>query len=224
MAESSPDGEANPSSQPESPQAAAAGSSVPPVFPEPTPSRRPRSTSFRLFVRAREGDSSALNRLFAHLLPSLQRWARHRLPSWARRRVDTGDLVQEAFVNLFRRMGQIEPRRRGALRAYLQESIRNRIRDEVRRAGMVETTQATDPGWRDRGTSPLEHAVSREKSARYRDALARLDLGDQELIVGRIELGYSYEQLAIVSGRVTPDATRVAVRRALVRLAKTMGP
>jgi len=41
--------------------------------------------------------------------------------------------------------------------------------------------------------------------------------------VGRIDLGYSYEQLAIVSGRVTPDATRVAVRRALVRLAKTMG-
>ena len=132
--------------------------------------------------------------------------------------------MQDAFINLFRRRGQIEPRRRGALRAYLQESIRNRIRDEVRRAGMVETTQTANPGWRDRGTSPLEHAITREKAARYREALARLDTADQELIVGRIELGYSYEQLALATGKSSPDAARVAVRRALLRIAGEIGP
>jgi RNA polymerase sigma factor (sigma-70 family) len=178
------------------------------------------STSLRLFVRARAGDSSALSRLFARLLPSLQRWTRRRLPSWARRRMDTGDLVQDAFLNLFRRMGQIEPRRQGALRAYLQESIRNRIRDEVRRAGLVETSQEAGSGFADTGPSPLDRAMASESAERYRKALARLEPGDQELIVGRIELEFSYEQLALSTGRSSPDAARVAVRRALLRLAQ----
>jgi RNA polymerase sigma factor (sigma-70 family) len=182
------------------------------------------STSLRLFVRARVGDSSALSRLFARLLPSLQRWARRRLPSWARRRMDTGDLVQDAFLNLFRRMGQVEPRRQGALRAYLQESIRNRIRDEVRRAGLVETSQGAVSGFADTGISPLDGAIANESVERYREGLTRLDPGDQELIVGRIELGFSYEQLALATGRSSPDAARVAVRRALLRLAQEIHP
>jgi len=182
------------------------------------------STSLRLFVRARVGDLSALSRLFARLLPSLQRWTRQRLPPWARRRMDTEDLVQDAFLHLFQRMGQVEPRRQGALRAYLRVSIRNRIRDEVRRAGMVETSQEAGSGFADTGTSPLDRAMASENAERYREALARLDPGDQELIVGRIELGLSYEQLALATERVSPAAARVAVRRALLRLAEEVHP
>jgi RNA polymerase sigma factor (sigma-70 family) len=178
------------------------------------------TTSLRLFLRARRGDSSALNRLFGHLLPGLQRWARGRLPSWARRRMDTVDLVQEALVNLFRHLGRIEPKRRRALRAYLQESIRNRIRDEIRRAGQVETSGGLTPALPDPGTSPLDRAVALENTARYREALRRLDPGDHELIVARVEMGFSYEQLALATGRPSPDAARVAVRRALLRLAE----
>lgn len=182
------------------------------------------STSLRLFVRARVGDLSALSRLFARLLPSLQRWTRRRLPPWARQRMDTGDLVQDAFLKLFQRMGQVEPRRQGALRAYLRESIRNRIRDEVRRAGLVETSQEAGSSFADMGTSPLDCAMASENAERYREALARLDPGDQELIVGRIELGLSYEQLALATERASPAAARVAVRRALLRLAQEVHP
>lgn len=138
--------------------------------------------------------------------------------------MDTGDLVQDAFLHLFQRMGQVEPRRRGALRAYLRESIRNRIRDEVRRAGRVETSQEADSGFADKGTSPLERAMARENAEQYREALARLEPGDQELIVGRIELGLSYEQLALATERPSPAAARVAVRRALLRLAQEVHP
>ncbi len=182
------------------------------------------STSLRLFARARRGDASALDRLFARLLPSLRRWTRRRLPSWARRRLDTEDLVQHAFLQLFRRLGGFEPRRRRALHAYLQEAIRNRVRDEVRRAALVETSQrsALDPA--DPASSPLDHAISQEDAARYREALARLEPGDQELVVGRVELGLSYEQLALATGRPSPDATRVAIRRALLRLAEEIRP
>lgn len=42
------------------------------------------------------------------------------------------------------------------------------------------------------------------------------------LVVGRMELGYSYEQLSLIAGRSTKDAARVAVRRAVVKLVQRM--
>jgi RNA polymerase sigma-70 factor (ECF subfamily) len=197
--------------------------------PQPAPAQESATgseptTSRLLLSRARRGDASALNRLFHRLLPGLRRWARGRLPRWARGRLDTEDLVQEAFVNLFRRLGSIEPRRHHALRVYLQESIRNRICDEVRRAGRVEVAPEMTPDCPDLGSSPFDRAVASESSARYRQALARLEAAEQELIVGRLELDLSYDQLALATGRPSPDAARVAVRRALLRLAEEIEP
>ena len=54
------------------------------------------------------------------------------------------------------------------------------------------------------------------------EALSRLKNDDQTLIVGRLELGYSYDQLALVVGKSSPDAARVALRRALARLVEEM--
>ena len=190
-----------------------------PPKPAPTSALSRLSTSFYLMLRAQAGESTALDKLFARLLPSLRLWAQYRLPMWARRRLDTGDLVQEAFLHLFRRVKNLEPRRHRALRAYLRESIRHRILDEIRRSALVETSQS---GWSDpidSSASPLDLLTLRETTERYRSALSRLDARDQELIVGRLELGYSYEQLALATGRLSGNAARVAVRRALLRLA-----
>jgi RNA polymerase sigma factor (sigma-70 family) len=166
----------------------------------------------------REGDRGALDALFARLAPSLHRWARGRLPRWARSGADTGDLVQEALVSTFVRIDGFEPRRKDALRAYLQQAVRNRIRDAIRRSGRSTSVSIDEVELEGEG-SPLAAAIDRESARRYRAALERLTPDEQELIVGRIELGYSYEQLALTSGRATPDSARMAVKRALVRLA-----
>jgi len=182
-----------------------------------------RRTSLSLLSRAQRGDRSALDALFGRLLPSLTRWAHGRLPLWARARMDTDDLVQEAFGAIYRRLPRIEPRRKQAIRAYLRQAILNRIRDEVRRAGKVEVRAETDPQWQAHGTSPLSRAVKSENTRRYRQALLRLDTHDQEIITGRLELNFTYEQLALATSKPSPDAARVAVRRALLRLASEMG-
>lgn len=179
------------------------------------------STSIRLWVSGLRGDQGALSRLFGRLLPGITRWTRGRLPTWARRRMDTEDLVQEAFLGLFRRMPPLEPRRRQAVRAYLRQSIRNRIRDEVRRAGRVEVSGVFLEAAAN-GESPLATVISADNAARYREAVRSLAEIDQELIVGRIELGLTYEQLAVAVGKPSAAAVRVAVRRALLRLAEEM--
>jgi RNA polymerase sigma-70 factor (ECF subfamily) len=183
-------------------------------------STRSGSTSLRLLLRAQGGDNSALQQLFRRLLPSLQRWARGRLPGWARGSLDTSDLVQEAFVNAFRRLGHIEPRHRKALEVYLKEAIRNRIRDELRRVGRRGTAEELDESlFEAPGASPHDEAERTQIAERYRSALARMQVDDQQLLVARFDLGCSYEQIALATGRSSSDAARMALRRALLRLA-----
>ena len=61
-----------------------------------------------LLARARDGDEAALERLFERYLPRLQRWARGRLPSWARDMADTHDLVQDTLLRTFRKIDGFE--------------------------------------------------------------------------------------------------------------------
>lgn len=190
-------------------------------------SRRPKTagpgdTSERLLERAQRGESTALNRLFERHLSPLRRWAHGRLPHWARAAVDTSDLVQETLLKTLRHLHRFEFRGQGALRAYLRRSVDNRIKDEFRQIGrrgphdpIDETRQGGDP-------SPLDVTIGRETEGRYRTALERLKHEDRQLIVARIELGYSFEQLALLSGRHRPDSARIALHRALVRLAEEM--
>lgn len=179
-------------------------------------------SSIELLAKARAGDADALDRLLAHHLPKLRRWARGRLPLWARDRDDTDDLVQETVVQTLRRLGAFEPQHDGALQAYLRQALMNRIRDAVRRAGRLPHAVPIDERMEGRDASPLEHAIGRESLERYDAALAALREQDREAIIGRIELGHSYEELAVTLQKPSGDAARVAVHRAMLRLAQAM--
>ena len=201
-------------------------SEAPPGSPEPADPRSsgrgdPEST-FRLINRARAGDREALERLFARHLKPLQRWARGRLPGWARDLADTDDLVQDTLVQTFKRIEGFEPRGVGALQAYLRQAVFNRIRDELRRKGRQPDATDLDGLEVDGGQSPLEQAIGHEAVDRYERALDRLKPEEREAIIARVEMGYSYEELAEALGKPTPDAARKAAQRALVRLAEEM--
>ena len=180
-------------------------------------------STLSLLTRARAGDEGAMNDLFARYLPALQRWARGRLPTKFRDLADTSDVVQEALAQTFKKIGGFEHRGEGAFHAYLRQAVMNRIRDELRRAerrpAMVELEESRP----DDGMSPLEGAIGAEVVEQYEAALQRLTEEERELIVARIELGLTYAELASVLGRPSPDAARMAVGRALVRLAEEMG-
>jgi RNA polymerase sigma factor (sigma-70 family) len=177
--------------------------------------------SQELLRRARAGDNQALGRLLQRYLPSLYRWAHGRIPRWARNAVDTTDVVQDTVLQTIRNLGSFEPQREGALLGYLRRSLLNRIRDRFRYAARHPTYELNDT-FVDAGDSPLDFAIGEENRRRYEEALGRLTPGDREAIVGRLELGYSYEQLALVLKKPTPGAARVAVRRALIRLSDEM--
>jgi RNA polymerase sigma-70 factor (ECF subfamily) len=179
-------------------------------------------STFDLIDRARAGDERAIERLFVRHLKPLQRWASGRLPKWARDLADTQDLVQDVLLQTFKRIDQFEVRRVGALQAYLRQAVVNRVRDELRRKARQPDATDLDGLEMEGSPSPLEEAIGREAVDRYQRALQRLKPEEREAIIGRIEMGYSYEELAQVLGKPTGEAARKAAQRALVRLAEEM--
>lgn len=175
-----------------------------------------------LLARARTGDADALNQLYARYLPLLRRWARGRLPGWTRDLRDTDDIVQETLVQTLRRIDDFNPRHEGALQAYLRQAVVNRVRDEIRRVGRRPASAEMPADYKDSSQSPLDLAIGQEAASRYEAALQRLRPEDRELIVARVEMGNSYQQIASEHGKSSPDAARMAVARALVRLAEEM--
>ena len=166
----------------------------------------------------------AIERAMAALLPFFRRWAHGRLPRFARRRMDTGDVVQEAVVGVLRNLGELDGADQETLKRYLIVAIQNRICDEVRRAQIGEVTNGGAGRQPDTRPSPHEEAIEDEYQRQYRAALLRLGNDDRQLLVGRIDLDLSYRELALATGRPSAEATRAAARRAALRLARIMGP
>ena len=174
-----------------------------------------------LLAQARAGDRDALERLFARHLPLLRRWAAGRLPSWARRGVDTSDLVQDTVIATLGRLDGFEPRGEGALQAYLRRAVINAIRTLIRRANaapeILELGEEIGGG-----PSPLDAAIGAEMFRRYDTALSMLTSLERDAVIGRVELGLSYRQLAELLDRRTADAARMTVTRALVKVVRHM--
>jgi len=175
-----------------------------------------------LLVLVKQGDQLALDRLLQRCIPALRRWAHGRLPLFARGMQDTADLVQDAVFVAMSRLDVFEARHQGALQAYLRQSIMNRIRDLIRQRNRRPVQTEMPEQLSDEAASPLDLAIGSENLDRYEKAVQRLDPADREAIVGRIELQYSYEELALALDKPTPAAARMAVTRAMKRLAKEM--
>jgi RNA polymerase sigma-70 factor, ECF subfamily len=185
--------------------------------------RRPEvESTLHLIERARTGDQEALDSLFARHSGPLRRWATGRLPQWARDLADTDDLVQDTLLRTFKRIEEFEPRGVGALQAYLRQSVLNAIREELRRKGRRPDAIGLDGLEVDSSLSPLEQAIGTETVDRYERALSRLKDTEREAIIGRLEMGYTYEELAEALGKPTAEAARKAAQRALVRLVEEM--
>jgi RNA polymerase sigma-70 factor (ECF subfamily) len=175
-----------------------------------------------LLLRAREGDRAALDTLLARYVPRLRRWASGRLPGFARSLLDTSDLVQETLTRVVEGLERIEVRGPGGFQAYVRQAVLNRIRDEVRWAARRPGPDGVPETLPDLAPSPLEHAIGADVLARYEKGLAALSEEDRELLHLRLELDLDYQEITAMTGRPSRDATRMAIQRALARLAGEM--
>jgi len=180
------------------------------------------TTAF-LLERARGGDETARDRLAARYLPMLRRWAHGRLPASTRDLTDTDDLVQVTLFRVLKQIGRFEYGGAGSFLAYLRSTLLNLLRNEIRRvARRGESTELSDALASDEAAAPLEQAIGRERLERYEAALELLPARARELVIMRLEFDMTYDDIAN-EVQSTPDAVRMAIRRAVETLARTLG-
>lgn len=179
-------------------------------------------SSLELIQRAQGGDASALEALLVRYRPRLQRWASGRLPRYARDMTDTDDLVQDVMIGTFKNFRAFDGRGEWSLQAYLRRAITNRIRDELRKVSTRPAREELPELEAETGASPLETTLGQETFARYERALDTLDPEEREAVIARLELGCSYQEIAMLVAKPTSDAARMMVSRALVRVAALM--
>jgi RNA polymerase sigma-70 factor (ECF subfamily) len=183
---------------------------------------RPFESTHTLLILARQGDVPARDRLFQRYLPILTRWAHRRLPRDARDLLETNDVVQVTLLRAFMRLEEFQHRGEGSFLAYLRQILTNAIRDEIRKSGRARRRSELDDGIPDTGPTLIEELVGKQALERYEAALARLPAEQQEMIILRIEMGFTYQAIAEAMGKPSPDAARMAIARTLLALQKAM--
>jgi RNA polymerase sigma-70 factor (ECF subfamily) len=175
-----------------------------------------------LLAKLRAGDGAARDRLVERCVPPLRRWARGRLPQWARGLCDTQDLVQDVILRSLPGLASFEPRHPGALLMFLQRAVKNRVVDEVRKAQHHPGDDAGLDTQPDLAPSPLEQAILHECLEKYAAALSTLEPDDQQIISARFEQHQSYADIAVALGRPNANAARMSLNRAIARLLRAM--
>ena len=180
------------------------------------------SETMDLIVQIRAGSRGAWSQLVKRELPPLKRFAQGRLPAWARSTGDTQDIVQNVLMRALPRLSTWESQSRGALRAFLRKAVANQIVDEIRKARKRMGSPALLDSLPDSTLSPLARIIQDESVRKLREALAQLSESDRKLLAARFGSGYRYDEIATRLKRPSANAARVAVERAVERLAKIM--
>lgn len=179
-------------------------------------------TTLDLVDLTKRGDNAARDRLMRRYLPLLARWTHGRLPPGARDLNDTSDLVQTALLRAFQSLPTFEAEGNGAFFGFLRTIVLNLLRDEVRRLTRRPLSVELPEEIPDATASPLASAVTVETLKAYEFAMQQLDEGERDIVIMRVELGLSHQDIATMTSSPTPNAARMRVARALARLAELM--
>ena len=171
-----------------------------------------------LIERARAGDQRAFDQLFLRYEMPLMRWAHGRLCASARGQNETRDVVLNCFSKAFNSLDRFVYRHQGSFVGYLHEILKNDVASMNRRWMTKKPSAELDGDYPDSALRPDEEYEGKERKERFERALAALTPREQELIVMR-EMGLTHAEIAVELELPTANAARMAVTRAIERLA-----
>jgi RNA polymerase sigma-70 factor (ECF subfamily) len=187
-----------------------------------------------LLARIARGDRQALEQLLERYRPGLRAFVEARLDPKLRARLDPSDVVQEAQVEVVRRMDDFLRRRPMPFHLWVRKTTYERLlnlrRDHRKRARRSVDREVAFP---DRssllvarpllagGPSPSQQLAAREFADRVARAVAELAEADREILLLRHAEELPYEEIACLLD-LEPAAARKRYGRALIRLQKVL--
>jgi RNA polymerase sigma-70 factor (ECF subfamily) len=186
-----------------------------------------------LLEQVARGDREALERLLEHHRPGLCAFVAARLDVKLRARLDPSDVVQDAQLEVVRRMDDFLRRRPMPFHLWVRKTTYERLLN-LRRDHRVRARRSVDreAAWPDRssllvarpllrGPSPSQQAAARELAERVSRAVAGLAEADREILLMRHAEEMPYEEIACLLD-IEPAAARKRYGRALIRLQKVL--
>jgi RNA polymerase sigma factor (sigma-70 family) len=178
-----------------------------------------------LLARFKGGERAAADDLFRRYRPRLDAFLRTRLPPGARRLGDTDDLVQEVCVKILGALDRFELRNIGSFWWFARSIANHHLIDMLRRnkarreAILPDASDAAPP---EPHPGPDDEAASREAAAAFDRALESVSDHVRRGLLMRLELHLDWSVVAADCGFPSPDAARVAIKRALGAIAREM--
>jgi len=189
-----------------------------------------------LVAMAQDGDESALNRLCKVYGTRVLWIVRLRMGKELRRKLDSMDLVQDAFVSALRDLGNFTYKNEGDFLRWLSKIAENRLRDnldrlhadkrDIRKEVQLKSYEPTTGDSFVAALGPIDTTTpsaimsKREDLARLAKAIDALTSEYKEVIVLTKIEGLSYKEIAESLGK-SSDAVRMLVSRAMAALSGT---
>lgn len=193
--------------------------------------------TLELLERARRDLPQARGEILESYRCYLELLARVEIGRRLQTKVDTGDVVQETFLEAHRNFstfrgvteaefvawlrGILARRVSNLLRRYLGAERRDVRREQALEAGLEQTSHVIDRGLIARQNSPSQSVVRREQGVRLADAIAKLPPDYREVVVLRHLEELPFAEVAARMERTVDSVQKLWVR-ALVRLRSLM--
>jgi RNA polymerase sigma-70 factor (ECF subfamily) len=187
----------------------------------------------RLLERVAQGDRQALDDLLAQHRPALKSFIEARLGPQFRKRFDSSDVVQEAQMEVARRMDDYLSRRPMPFHLWVRRTAYERLltmRRAQLRKGRTPDREAALPEHSSlllarpllaAAPTPSQAIEARELADRIALAIDALDEADREVLLMRHVEDLPYEEIAGLLG-IEAAAARKRYGRALIRLQKAL--
>ncbi|GAA4713174.1 RNA polymerase sigma factor ShbA [Phytohabitans rumicis] len=175
-----------------------------------------------LVARAAQRDSRATAALLAQLRPGLVRYCRARLGRIGGAYTTADDVAQEVCLGVLRALPRYRDEGR-PFSAFVYAIAANKVAD-AQRAAIRDAATPTDAvvDRPDDGPGPEQQAVATDLARRLSALLDRLPPAQREIVLLRVAVGMSAEEVGAAMG-MTAAAVRVAQSRGLARLRTLAG-
>jgi len=187
--------------------------------------------SLDLMRKAQAGDGDALNRLIARYYERVRPIVRARLGARLRRRIDSGDIIQQTFAAVLKCYDRFDVQNEASLIGWLAKIAERQIHDEHdrqsarKRAPEQEVELDASSAWASgeklegsRSELPEAPLILDEETRVLEDCLAQLPELYRELVLLRDYAGHSWEDVAKLTGRPSAAAARMMHAQARVEL------
>ncbi|MFC3501618.1 RNA polymerase sigma factor ShbA [Micromonospora krabiensis] len=177
----------------------------------------------QLVRRAAQGDRTAVAMLLADVRPGLVRYCRAKLGRIGGAYTTADDVAQEICLAVLGALPRY--REQGApFSAFVYAIAGNKVADAQRAAVRAASVTADDPPPEtpDAEPGPEQRAVATDLARRLSGLLDRLPDAQREIVVLRVAVGLTAEEVGTILG-MSAAAVRVAQSRALARLRTLAG-